>query len=712
MSATETLRLVISADAKGAIKEIDALGKKSERELNKATDSIDKWSAGLQRGGAIAIAAGAAVAGGLFKMAQASSNAQTQQLKLQNALNNNPNVINKSTKAFEAQAKAIQSKTAADADQIVAAQGMLATFRLTEQQLKDITPLVVDYSRRFGVDLVQAATTVGKAIQGQKGALQRQGIFLDENAYKADKFSAVMQALRENAGGFAEQEGKTFNGQLARLKNQLGDVAEGIGGGAVGAFSALIGPVSTAAEKFSELPPSLQETIGKVGALGAAAAVSGGGVAILAGKALEMRDTLIELSETAPRATRALAGLGIIGGAIALTAIGFDALSKATEAVTHNTERYNQALADVKSAKGAADALEKFNKAANHTVGVLDQLGGAWKFSSRNISEAEHRFDVFKDLLEESPAAAQQVVAGMSAAGESTGKYQREIDKVVGAMALQQRGSEELNLAAQKRIQALQDEADGIDEATRALLNKQAAERGSYDSSIALSNASLNAADAFDKWRDASNEAAAAGGTNEQANRAQERAANDLKGAIATVGDTAIDAAAKQAELEGRTLSAADKAKIQFDALQGLKNQFPELRGLVDAYLQKIGETPEAQAELARLRELFAGVTAERMRIRQDPGSGFGKRAGGGPVQRGEPYLVGERGPEMFVPTASGTVLSTDRLAGMRPPATGGNSYSITVNASPTSDPASIGAEVVKMIQQFERRSGTSWRRN
>lgn len=39
------------------------------------------------------------------------------------------------------------------------------------------------------------------------------------------------------------------------------------------------------------------------------------------------------------------------------------------------------------------------------------------------------------------------------------------------------------------------------------------------------------------------------------------------------------------------------------------------------------------------------------------------KRAAGGPVQAGHPYIVGEEGPELIVPSTSGTVLPADRTA-------------------------------------------------
>lgn len=45
--------------------------------------------------------------------------------------------------------------------------------------------------------------------------------------------------------------------------------------------------------------------------------------------------------------------------------------------------------------------------------------------------------------------------------------------------------------------------------------------------------------------------------------------------------------------------------------------------------------------------------------------SSFPGRAGGGPVDAGSPYLVGERGPELFVPQTSGTVVPGGGAAGV-----------------------------------------------
>jgi len=45
-------------------------------------------------------------------------------------------------------------------------------------------------------------------------------------------------------------------------------------------------------------------------------------------------------------------------------------------------------------------------------------------------------------------------------------------------------------------------------------------------------------------------------------------------------------------------------------------------------------------------------------------GSIFNKRAGGGPVNSGAPYLVGERGPELFVPSMAGQVIPSYAMSG------------------------------------------------
>jgi hypothetical protein len=82
------------------------------------------------------------------------------------------------------------------------------------------------------------------------------------------------------------------------------------------------------------------------------------------------------------------------------------------------------------------------------------------------------------------------------------------------------------------------------------------------------------------------------------------------------------------------------------------------------------------------------------------PGQFGGRRAGGGPVSSGRGYLVGEMGPELFVPSSGGgSIIPNDRLGG-------GANINITVNAGMGANGASIGQEIVSAIKRYERTSG------
>jgi hypothetical protein len=77
-----------------------------------------------------------------------------------------------------------------------------------------------------------------------------------------------------------------------------------------------------------------------------------------------------------------------------------------------------------------------------------------------------------------------------------------------------------------------------------------------------------------------------------------------------------------------------------------------------------------------------------------------GRRAGGGPVSSGQSYLVGEMGPELFVPSAGGgRIVPNDKLGG-------GTNITINVNAGMGANGAQIGEQIVTAIKRYERTSG------
>jgi hypothetical protein len=111
------------------------------------------------------------------------------------------------------------------------------------------------------------------------------------------------------------------------------------------------------------------------------------------------------------------------------------------------------------------------------------------------------------------------------------------------------------------------------------------------------------------------------------------------------------------------------------------------------------GDLAAVEAALARYRQ---GVNVP-VRFQGQGSVGFEKRAMGGPVNAGQPYIVGERGPEIVVPGRSGTVIPNHRI-GVGGGVGGG--MNVTINMPPGSN----GHDVVAAIQQYEKRNGKSWR--
>ena len=85
--------------------------------------------------------------------------------------------------------------------------------------------------------------------------------------------------------------------------------------------------------------------------------------------------------------------------------------------------------------------------------------------------------------------------------------------------------------------------------------------------------------------------------------------------------------------------------------------------------------------------------------------------AEGGMARRNHPYVVGERGPELFIPNNSGTVVPNDQLQDMMSQPSGGNiSVNFTVNTLDASDFSSQMLRnrgvIVNVLQDAMRRQG------
>jgi hypothetical protein len=83
---------------------------------------------------------------------------------------------------------------------------------------------------------------------------------------------------------------------------------------------------------------------------------------------------------------------------------------------------------------------------------------------------------------------------------------------------------------------------------------------------------------------------------------------------------------------------------------------------------------------------------------------GFGAKASGGPVRAGMPYLVGERGPELIVPSSNATVIPNGKFGSQN------NYISLTVEAPtgriPMETQQQIGNRIARSLADARRRNG------
>jgi hypothetical protein len=131
-------------------------------------------------------------------------------------------------------------------------------------------------------------------------------------------------------------------------------------------------------------------------------------------------------------------------------------------------------------------------------------------------------------------------------------------------------------------------------------------------------------------------------------------------------------------------IAGADSFK---DALNGVLKMLVKLAAT--SFLQGLfGVAPSNQSGLG---SVFSGLGS----------SIFSPRATGGPVSAGSPYMVGEQGPEPFIPAQNGRILSVAQAKSAVGGGGGGSSIVMNLSIS-TGVQSTVRAEMVQLLPQIE----------
>jgi hypothetical protein len=227
---------------------------------------------------------------------------------------------------------------------------------------------------------------------------------------------------------------------------------------------------------------------------------------------------------------------------------------------------------------------------------------------------------------------------------------------------------------------------------TNILSNDQAAELKETQTKIANLQAELAALDdqqakTFDfsglieKLRNVNNEIGNntdAVNENNDANKKAQQTTSAWRAVFAKVGQDIPTVSDQLQDLANITSNAITQGFT--DAITGAKNFGEAMQNMaktvVDALLKMV---------------IQEQITAPLMQIIS---SAFSGKAIGGSVQAGQPYMVGERGAEMFVPNQSGTIIPNNKLGGS------GTVINQTINVS-TGVQQTVRAEITNLMPQI-----------
>ena len=214
------LTIALRADSTGLIKGIG--------EAEKKLQGMQKQIAGLSRKATIGLA-GVAAAGYTFANAAIADEKSARVLA---------GTLKKVTNATDEQVAAVEdyiSKTSLalgiQDDKLRPAFARLVRSTEDAAGAQQLLNLALDISAATGKDLDLVANSLGKAYDGNSGALGRLGLGIDSATLKTKDFSKIYGTLTSKFGGFAKKEAATTEGSFRRISVAIDEAKESIGYG-------------------------------------------------------------------------------------------------------------------------------------------------------------------------------------------------------------------------------------------------------------------------------------------------------------------------------------------------------------------------------------------------------------------------------------------------------------------------------------------------
>ncbi len=223
--AERKLSLIILGKATGALAAMKSVGDEAGSLGKKMSSLLPSFKTVALAGAAAFGAVGAAALGAVNAAAQD----ELSQKKLADQLKRTTDATAEQIAAVEQHISKQMMLTGVTDDQLRPAMANLVRATGDVSFAQNQLNLALDISAATGKDLESVTLALGKAYNGNVGALTKLGVPLDQSVVKSKNLSEVVKTLNAQFGGAAADAADTFSGRLRILRTSLGEAVEGIG---------------------------------------------------------------------------------------------------------------------------------------------------------------------------------------------------------------------------------------------------------------------------------------------------------------------------------------------------------------------------------------------------------------------------------------------------------------------------------------------------
>jgi hypothetical protein len=594
--------------------------------------------------------------------------------------------------------------------------------KTSDGHLRGMTDVLGDVADKFkAMGPGTESTAAALELFGRNGASMlpfllkgKEGIA--ELSKEAEKMGLVLSQDNVNSVKDSIKAQREFGAAITGLKTQIG-------------LEML--PILTDFTKLvTGIPGPLKDIAGPFVVVGGAVALAGGAFLLLVGQIQRAKVAFAEMSVTARGMSTALGAVGILLTGLSVVYGIYEGGVKRAQSAQ---QKFNADLL----ATAESGGFDSMNTALDEQIKLMDKyaskagkkgfMEGDFFFWDR--SAAEGKYNATKELVDKLQNYKDMTEAITSA----TGSNKEETYKWVTAQAAAGNTFTDTSVAIgvytgkiDRNKLSASEAATANDSLAASIKNANDALKATTDPFFAVIHAQEGLTSAQTDYNTAVN---SFGETSPQAQAAyvkQVEAALGLNSAIVTLGQSQITGGASSEKfqqamtfLKNQGIDPSSVAGQQLiEKIAGISYGAAVTAGYLAANPLTVktdsSQVDEAIQKIFDLNKAAHTPTAYNFSSLpgySGPGHAMGGRVGPGMAMGGrpsQPVLVGELGPEIFLPDTAGTIVTAEKTKQMLS-SSGDGGTSIT-NVTINMPPGSNGSDVVNAIKRYEKTNGTSWR--